>query len=79
MKLFCIDEFKIEFDKLKSKKAYNTIESDIIDYFFGKSIEDLNNGDLLNASKINPFWKKRLRGRGGFRVYFMVHHYTFGI
>lgn len=72
MEVFCIEDFKNEFDRLKSKKSYRTIEQDIINHYFGKSIDELNNGDLLNASKIAPFLKKRLRGRGGFRVYFLI-------
>lgn len=37
MELYCLEDFKVEFDKLKSKKSYKTIEQEIINYFFGKS------------------------------------------
>lgn len=33
MELFCLEEFKTEFEKLKSKKSYRTIEEEVIDYF----------------------------------------------
>jgi hypothetical protein len=48
MNIFCLDDFKIELDKLKSKKSYRTIEADIIDYFFNKTITELNSGTRLN-------------------------------
>jgi len=37
MDIFCLEDFKNEFDKLKEKKAYRTLEEDIIDYFFNKN------------------------------------------
>ncbi len=40
MKIFCIEDFKIQFDKLSSKKSYNPIEQDIKDYFFNKSVKN---------------------------------------
>ncbi len=72
MTIFCLEEFKIAFEKLKSKKSYNTIENDIIDYFFGKSIEELAAGTRLNNNNETPYIKKRLNGSGGFRIYFLL-------
>ncbi len=72
MKIFCIEAFKTEFEKLKSKKSYSSIEKDIIDYFFGKTIEELSSGTRLNNSADAPYIKKRLNGRGGFRFYFLL-------
>lgn len=72
MKIFCLAEFKVEFDKLKSKNSYNSIESDIIDYFFNKSVQDLCSGIRLNNSSTIPYIKKRINGGGGFRFYFLV-------
>jgi len=65
MEIFCLEDFKDEFDKLKVKKAYWTLEKDIIDYFFNKTIQDLNSGTRLNNSDETPYIKKRLRGSGG--------------
>ena len=72
MEIFCLEDFKDEFDKLKVKKAYWTLEKDIIDYFFNKTIQDLNSGTRLNNSDETPYIKKRLRGSGGYRVYFLI-------
>ena len=72
MELFCLDDFKVEFEKLKTKKSYKTLEQDIIGYFFGKTTEKLYAGTRLNHSKDTPYIKKRLRGSGGFRVYFLI-------
>lgn len=40
MKIFCLEEFKIEFEKLKNKKSYNSIEKDIIGYFLIKLLKN---------------------------------------
>lgn len=72
MELFCLEDFKVEFDKLKSKKSYKTIEHEIINFFFGKSTEQLCSGVRLNHSVEVPYIKKRLGGRGGFRAYFLL-------
>jgi hypothetical protein len=72
MKIFCLADFKVEFDKLKTKKSYNTIEADIIEYFFGKSVEVLCTGTRLNNSAETPYIKKRINGKGGFRFYFLL-------
>lgn len=72
MKIFCLTEFKVEFDKLKSKNSYNSIENDIIGYFFNKSVQDLSAGLRLNNSSVTPYIKKRINGKGGFRFYFLL-------
>lgn len=72
MHIYCLDSFKDEFEKLNSKKSYHTIESDIIEYFFNKSIQELSSGTRLNNSDDTPYIKKRLRGSGGFRCYFLL-------
>ena len=72
MNLYCIDDFKVEFEKLNSKKSYNTLEKDLIDYFFGKTSEELRSGTRLNNSNDTPYIKKRINGRGGFRCYFLL-------
>lgn len=44
MTIFCIEDFKIQFEKLKKKNSYSSIEDDIIEYFFDKKIQDLTSG-----------------------------------
>ena len=39
MQIYCLEDFKVEFEKLKPKKSYKTIEKEIIAYFFGKTTE----------------------------------------
>lgn len=72
MKIYCLEDFKVEFEKLNSKKSYNTIESDLIKYFFNKTAQELCSGTRLNNSDEVPYIKKRIRGRGGFRFYFLL-------
>lgn len=72
MEIFCLEDFKVEFEKLSSKKSYNSLEQDIIDYFFNKSFQQLCSGTRLNNSEKTPYIKKRLKGRGGFRFYFLL-------
>lgn len=72
MELYCLEDFKVEFEKLKSKNSYRIIEQEIINYFFDKKIEQLYSGTRLNHSDDVPYIKKRLGGRGGFRVYFLL-------
>ncbi|MDE0472495.1 MAG: hypothetical protein OXH57_11195 [Ekhidna sp.] len=72
MELYCLEDFKVEFEKLKSKKSYQTIEQEIINYFFDKTLEQLRSGTRLNRNDEVPYIKKRLGGRGGFRIYFLL-------
>lgn len=72
MKIYALEDFKIEFEKLKSKKAYRTVEQEIIAYFFEKTTSELSSGVRLNHSAESPYIKKRLGGRGGFRCYFLL-------
>lgn len=72
MTIFCLEEFKIEFEKMMRKNSYQTLEQDLIDYFYNKSIEELCSGTRLNNSEQTPYIKKRLNGSGGFRCYFLL-------
>ena len=72
MYLYCLDDFKVEFDRLNSKKSYKALEQDLIDYFLGKTSQDLRSGTRLNNSDDTPYIKKRLKGRGGFRCYYLL-------
>jgi hypothetical protein len=70
--VYCISDFKDAFDDLIKKRPYKDIEVDIIAYFFDKKLEDLQSGKRLNHSQDEPYIKKRLEGKGGFRVYFLI-------
>ena len=72
MKILCLEDFKVQFEKLKKNKSYSSIEQDTIDYFFEKEIHQLTSGIRLNNSDVAPYIKKRLNGSGGFRIYFLI-------
>lgn len=72
MTILCLEDFKIQFEKLKKKNAYASIEADVIDYFFDKEMKDIVSGTRLNNSDDTPYIKKRLNGSGGFRIYFLL-------
>ena len=72
MEIFCLEEFKDEVERLKKNNSYADLEKEIIEHFFDKPINELKSGDLLNNSDDKPYIKKRLNGRGGFRVYFLL-------
>ena len=72
MKVFCIEDFKQGIQSLRGKKQYDGIELDIIDHFFEKSVAELKSGTRLNNNDDIPYIKKRIRGRGGFRVYYLL-------
>lgn len=72
MTILCLEDFKVQFEKLKKKNSYSSIENDIIQYFFDKEISQLISGTRLNNSDDTPYIKKRLNGSGGFRVYFLL-------
>lgn len=72
MNIYCIERFKTELKKLSSKKAYRSLEKDLINHFFNKSIKDLCSGTRLNNSDQTPYIKKRLNGSSGFRCYFLL-------
>lgn len=58
MEIFCIESFKIQFEKLIKKNTYSSIDKDIIKYFFNKNLEQLLSGTRLNNSDTTPFIKK---------------------
>lgn len=74
MTIFCTHKFKKEFDRLMRKKSYNSLEKDLIDYFFVDAItpEKLRSGTNLTNSNDRPFIKKRIGGSGGFRCYYYL-------
>lgn len=72
MNVYCLEDFKVEFEKLVSKKQYKTLHQEIIDYFFDKTTQQLSSGTRLNNNDDFPYIKKRIGGSGGFRFYFLL-------
>lgn len=65
-------KFQESFEKLSKKKPYKSLEPEIIEYFFDKKTSGLVAGIRLNNSETEPYIKKRLEGKGGFRFYFLI-------
>lgn len=72
MEILCLQEFKVELEKLKAKKSYKNLEQEIISYFFNKSSDQLCSGTRLNGASKTPYIKKRIGGSGGYRTYFLL-------
>lgn len=72
MDIYCLSAFKEQHENLSGKKHYHDLGRVIFDYFHGKSIRDLLSGTRLNNSDDFPYIKKRLKGRGGYRLYFLL-------
>ncbi|MBB6126952.1 hypothetical protein [Mucilaginibacter lappiensis] len=72
MNIYCLERFKVEFEKLKNKKPYKNLEPELIEYFFDKECAALCNGTRLNNSSTEPYIKKRLDGAGGYRTYYLI-------
>jgi|GEM_PF-486173 len=70
--LYCLDDFKVEIEKLSKYKSYASLEAEVLKHFHGKTIAEARNGTLLNASETMPYVKKRIKGSGGYRVYFLA-------
>jgi len=73
MKVFCLTEFKDEFEKLLKSNSYKDLEKQIIDFFFGKKPDEFfGTGRRLNGTNEIPFIKMRLEGRSGYRFYYLL-------
>lgn len=72
MKIYCTPEFKKEYDNLLAKNSYADLPRVIIEYFFGKPIADLQSGSRIFNIPKAPYIKKRLNGRGGYRIDFQL-------
>ena len=72
MKLYCLIEFKTEYEKIKKNKKYPDIEEMFRDSFFNKSYAECANGDMLYGPTELPFLKKRVPDAGGYRFYFLA-------
>jgi hypothetical protein len=71
MKVYCIQEFIDEFNKLKAKKPYRNLEKALI----SSILEEGSNpyaGTRLNNSTDTPLMKKRIEGSGGYRAYYLI-------
>jgi hypothetical protein len=72
MEIYCLSIFKDECDKILGKNSYKNLTEELYNYFSEKEISDILSGTRLNNSANEPYVKKRLDGRGGYRIYYLV-------
>ena len=73
MVIFCTTRFKTDYHKLLKSNAYRDLEEELIISFFNKSDEEICHGITIVGNKDRRVIKKRLGGRGGFRIYFFAY------
>ncbi len=72
MDVFCTKRFFKEYNNFLSNKSYRSVNDLLYNYLFDKNVSDVLSGTKLNGSCPIPYVKKRLGGRGGFRLYYIV-------
>lgn len=72
MKIYCLEDFKYQFEKLIRNNSYKSLPSLLVDFFDVDDIEELKKGSLLNSDHITPYVKVRIGGRGGYRLYHLL-------
>lgn len=73
MEIYALYEFKHQFEKLKKNNSYRGLEKEIVELFFDQNLDEfLKSGANLNNSQEVPFIKKRIKGSGGYRVYYLM-------
>ena len=72
MTIYSLKDFKVSLEHLRKKNAYRSIEADLIELLFDKTVEELKAGTCLNQSNETPYIKRRINGSGGYRVYYLL-------
>jgi len=73
MDIYCLWEFRKEYEKLLKNNSYSYLEEEIIKCFKDQqSAKDCLFGTNLNQSHTTPYIKKDIGGRGGFRLYYIA-------
>ena len=72
MKIYCLPEFKKVYEKLLKNNSYSDLTKEIISCFNEKDFNDCLTGRVLNQSLENPYIKKDIGGRGGYRLYYLA-------
>ncbi|MCB9230230.1 MAG: hypothetical protein H6581_01085 [Bacteroidia bacterium] len=72
MEIKCTSSFEQQLAKLEKKKSYAGISRLISEYFFTNSFQELLSGVRIHDIPNKPFIKKRLGGKGGFRIYYVA-------
>lgn len=70
MNIFCTPSIKIDIDAFSKKGSYKNLKKELF-LFFNLIIKgNKSYGLKLNGSSPNPFYKKRINGSGGYRIYY---------
>lgn len=70
MKVFCTDTFRREYHKLIKKNSYRSLGKLIIEEVLQQPSANLATSTVLNGRPTDiPFYKKRIGGSSGFRLY----------
>jgi len=72
MEIYCLPEFKKEYERLCKKDSYSDLTHEMIECFFNKKFSDCLTGKNLNQSTIAPYYKRDIGGRGGYRLYYVA-------
>lgn len=73
MVIYCTARFKFEYLKLIKLNAYRHLEEEFIETFFNRTDDFVFHGVTIVGNKSRRVIKKRIGGRGGFRVYFYAY------
>ncbi|MEO6283178.1 MAG: hypothetical protein ABIN80_23885 [Dyadobacter sp.] len=73
MIIFCTERFKAEYKKLTKQNAYRDLQNELIDNFFYRSDDQISYGAKISGTNTKRLVKKRIAGRGGYRVYFYAY------
>lgn len=73
MEFYCLPDFKQQYQALLKKKDYKDIERLLLKHLSQGSIDELTAGTKLNSKSTKHLYlKKRLKGSGGFRLYYTL-------
>ncbi len=72
MEVCCTPEFEEQLEKLSKNKSYASLGAELAAAYCGVTFEQASTGDLLFPMPGLSFIKKRLAGRGGYRVYVLA-------
>lgn len=73
MDVFCIEEFKSQFETLKKNNSYKDLEKTLVEeLFLDSNTEKFKNGARINGSNEEPYLRKRFSGSSGYRCHYLL-------
>lgn len=71
-RIYCIEAFKKQVLKLRKNNSYKDIDQLLVQFLRDKRIDQFRTGTLLNKSSTHPYIKHDIRGRSGYRLYYLA-------